>query len=294
MFFIKLFMGQPTDYIIKFVNGRIKKEGVGISFFYIKSRTTIISMPITVRDANFIFNEMTHTFQSVTIQGQLTYKINDFKKIFSMLDFSVDPKTRQYLSDDPEKLSQRIINTVQMATRDQIRAMSLEEVLHGSELIAKNVLEKLKNDNNIASLGIELVSIYFISITPIPEIAKALEADYREHLQKKADEAIYARRAAAAEQELIIKQNEMNGQIDLEKRRQEMVDLNGNNKIKESEYKSKAWKLEWEPYKDLDPRMIVALGIKSLGESGSKINSINLTPDLLSMLLGDVSSKKEK
>ncbi len=294
MLFIRFFKGQPNNYIIKFIGGKIKKEGQGISFFYRKSRATVVSIPITTRDADFIFNEMTRTFQAVSIQGHLTYRVTDVKKIFSALNFSIYPETGQYVSDDPDKLSQRITNAVQMAARERIQSMPLENVLSQSESIARDVLRKVKDDGAIIALGVEVESIYFISVTPIPEIAKALEAEYRELLQKKADEAIYARRAAAVEQERIIKQNEINSQIDLAQRRKELVEIEGANKLRESEFKSKAWVLEWAPYRDLDPKMMIALGLKSLGENQNKIGTLNITPDLLSLLLDDTMGGKKK
>lgn len=286
MLFISHFTGQPSEYIIKFTKGRIKNEGQGISFFYMKKRTTVVSIPATTMDANFIFNEVTKTFQAVAIQGQVTYRIQDMKKIFSSLDFSINPVTRAYLSEDPGKLAQRIINAVQMLTREQVQNLALEEALGRSEAMAKTVMEKLKNDERMNTMGVAVESIYFTAVTPIPEIAKALEAEYREILQKKADEAIYSRRAAAVEQERIIKQNELSSEIELERRRQELVEQSGSNKIKEAEYKSKAMDLEWAPYRDLDPKLLVALGMKSLGESGAKIGNLNLNPDLITLLLG--------
>ncbi len=286
MLFIGHFTGQPNEYVIKFSKGRIKKEGRGISFFYWKKRTTVVSLPTTTMDANFIFNEVTSTFQAVSIQGQVTYRVRDFQKIFSNLDFSINPVTRNYLSEDPGKLSQRIINAVQMLTRERIQGLALEEALGSSQAMAGNVMEKLRDDERINAMGVAVDSIYFTAVTPIPEIAKALEAEYRELLQKKADEAIYSRRASAVEQERIIKQNELNSEIELERRREELVERSGANRIKEAEYKSRSMELEWAPYRDLDPKLLIALGLKSLGESGAKIGNLNLNPDLITMLLG--------
>jgi len=286
MFFIKYFTGQPSEYIIKFGRGRIRKEGQGISFFYWAKRNPIVSIPATTRDVDFIFNEVTKTFQAVSIQGQITYRIQDKGKIFANLDFSINPVTRAYRSEDPDKLAQRIINAVQMLTREQIQGLALEDALGSSQAMAHGVMEKLKTDARINAMGVSVESIYFTAVTPIPEIAKALEAEYREMLQKKADEAIYSRRASAVEQERIIKQNELNSEIELEKRRQELVEQSGANRIKEAEYKSKAMELEWSPYRNLDPKLLVALGMKSLGESGAKIGNLNLNPDLITLLLG--------
>ncbi len=293
MFNIGFFKGQPTDYIIKFVNGKAKKEGQGLSFFYWKPTTTIAAIPVVTTDTNFIFNEITQTFQEITMQGQLTYRINDAKKISLLLDFSISPATKKYPLDPLDKLARRIINAVQMATREEIRKCSLEDALRKSENLAKTVLAKIKEDAMLNSIGIECLNIYFTSIKPTPELARALEAEYRETIQKKADEAIYSRRAAAVEQERKIKENELDSAITLEKNRKELVELEASNAIKEAEYKSKALSMELVPYQEIDPRILLALGMKALGENAEKIGKLTVTPDLLAAILtGNNPAKK--
>ncbi len=282
---VGFFKGQPTEYVIKFVNGKIVKSGKGISFFYWRPTTTIIAIPVGTIDVNFIFNEITQTFQEVTIQGQLTYRINNAEKTSSILDFSINPISKQYLSNDRDSLARRIINVVQMATRSEIQAHSLEDTLRKSESISKIVLDKVKESNLLEFLGVECLGICFTAVKPTPELSRALEAEYREQIQKKADEAIYSRRAAAVEQERKIKENEMSSAITLEKSKAQLVELNGNNLLKEAEYKSKACAMEFEPYKGIDPKVLLALGMKSLGENAQKIDNLTITPDLLSTIL---------
>ncbi len=290
MFNVGFFKGQPTEFIIKFVNGKVSKEGQGISFFYWKPNTTITVIPTTTIDANFIFNEITQTFQEVTIQGQLTYRISDVKKIYPILDFSVNPVSKKFISESMDKLARRIINTIQMATREEIQHYSLEDSLRKSESIAKTVLSKVSTDKILDSIGVECLNIYFTAIKPTPELARALEAEYREAVQKKADEAVYSRRSAAVEQERKIKENELNSEIALEKKREEFVQLNGSNTIKESEYKSKALDIEFAPYRNIDAKILLALGLKSLGENAEKIGNLTITPDLLSSILEERKS----
>jgi regulator of protease activity HflC (stomatin/prohibitin superfamily) len=293
MFNIGFFKGQPTDYIIKFVNGKVKREGQGLSFFYWKPNTTIAAIPIVTTDANFIFNEITQTFQEVTVQGQLTYRINDTKKISLLLDFSINPATKKYSSEPLDKLARRIVNAVQMAVREEIQRCSLEDSLRKSEDLAKTVLSKIKQDVMLNSIGVECISIYFISIKPTPELSRALEAEYREAIQKKADQAIYSRRAAAVEQERKIKENELDSAITLEKSKKELVELEGHNTIKEAEYQSKALDMQLNPYREVDPKVLLALGLKSLGENADKIGNLTITPDLLATILGTKDSRNK-
>lgn len=34
LFGLKFFKGQPTDYVIKYVSGRLRREGLGLAFYY--------------------------------------------------------------------------------------------------------------------------------------------------------------------------------------------------------------------------------------------------------------------
>lgn len=82
----------PNEYVIAYKKGKIIKEGVGISFFVYEKNTSIVMIPTSDIDANFAFAEMTNDYQKVTIQGQITYRINDYKKISKSMDFSLNLK----------------------------------------------------------------------------------------------------------------------------------------------------------------------------------------------------------
>ena len=107
-------------------------------------------------------------------------------------------------------------------------------------MIAATVQTRIKDSALLDSLGAELLSVYFVAAKPTPEVAKALEADYRETLLRKADMAIYARRAAAVEEERKIKENELNTEIALEEQRQKLIELQGRNALQEAQSRGKA------------------------------------------------------
>ena len=83
-----------THYALQFQQGRIRREGLGLSFFYYGPNSTIVAVPMGSTDAPFAFVESTADFQQVTVQGQLTYRIVDAKKVASLLDFSIDSHAR--------------------------------------------------------------------------------------------------------------------------------------------------------------------------------------------------------
>jgi hypothetical protein len=183
-----------------------------------------------------------------------------------------------------------------METRTEIQRRALEEVLSQFETIAASVQGRIKNSDLLEPLGAELLSVYFVSAKPTPEVAKALEADYRETLLRKADMAIYARRAAAVEEERKIKENELNTEIALEEQRRRLIDLQGENEIREAQgrgkaleeearYRARAKQMEVEVYGKLGPRKVLALALNELGINAGRIGNLTVTSEILAGLL---------
>lgn len=296
MFNIGYFKGQPTDFVMKYSGGQLRKSGTGLAFYFVRHSTQIVAVPTSSTDANFVFNELTNSFQAVTIQGQCTYRIADPVQAASLLNFTIDQHTHSHVSEDPERLSQRITNVIQMQTRGEIQQRSLEETLGQSEAIAARVLHRIQESRLLAPLGVELLNVYFLTARPTPEVGKALEATYRETLLRRADEAIYARRAAAVEEERKIKENELNTDITLEQQREQLIDLQGKNAQQEAEltgiateltaqHNARAVEMELAVYHTFEPRAILALAMKELGQNAGRVGNLTITSEMLSTLL---------
>jgi hypothetical protein len=292
---IKFFKAQPTDYILKYSSGRVRREGMGLAFYYLSHNTQIVAVPTSSTDGNFIFNEATNNFQAVTIQGQFTYRIAEPRQAASLLNFTIEPSRRSYLSQDPRSCRSASPTSSGRDTRRNQRR-SLEETLRDSQAIAGVVLGRIRDAQLLSAMGVELMSIFFVSAKPTPEVAKALEAEYRETLLRKADEAIYARRAAAVEEERKIKENELNTDITLEQHRQQLIELEGNNAQREAEfrgraleqeaeYRARASELEMAVYRTMEPPTILALAMKELGQNAARVGNLTITSEVLSALL---------
>jgi len=279
------FKAEPTEYILAYANGRILRQGAGRAFWYWSPSTSISLIPISTTDALFVFNEKTSNFQAVTLQGQITFRITEPLTLATLLNFTINPSTRQYRSEDPAKLNQRIINVIQMHTRNELQGLSLEDALRSSTRLAETVLARIQQEPALRAMGIECVSLFFTSVKATPEITKALEAEYREALQQLADQAIYSRRADAVEQERKIKQNELSTQVDLEQRRQQLVDLEGENARKQAEFAAEAVRIQLVPYQALDTRLVLALAFRDFAENSHKIGNLTITSEILERLL---------
>lgn len=309
---------QPTNYLIKYIDGKIKKEGTGISFFYFAPTTSLVSVPIASIDVPFIIKESTADFQEVTIQGQVIYRITQPKLIAEMMNFNLDSNGKNYVSDDPNKLQTRIINHVEVLTRSELLKTPLKEALKMTNVLVDNLLPKLRNLDSIKSLGLEILDLSILAIRPTPETMRALEAEVREQLLKEADSAIYSRRNAAVEQERAIKENELNTEMAVQEKQEAMKMAAINSKIAlENENKklaslkaettrtfadAKAYEttVTLKPLLEADPKIleilalsqmnsskIIANAFKDISGNVGKIGQLNITPDLLQTLLDD-------
>jgi hypothetical protein len=122
MFGIKFIKVQPTTYLLQYRHGKIVREGVGLSFFYYGPTTSLVAVPVASTDSPFIFQETTADYQTVTIQGQVTYRVSDPKRLASLLNYTLGPDGEKYVSEDPEKLLERVIHVVNVLARAELRS----------------------------------------------------------------------------------------------------------------------------------------------------------------------------
>jgi regulator of protease activity HflC (stomatin/prohibitin superfamily) len=222
VFGVRFLKVNPTEFILQYRNGKLAREGAGLSFFYFEPTTSLVKIPIGSVDIPFIFEETTADFQTISIQGQLTYRITDPKKIAKMLNFTLRPDGEDYQSDDHEKLPQRLVSHAKVLTSASLKSLKLKETLGQSQPLADSLQKGLQTTETITSLGIEILGLSILAIKPNPETARALEAEAREKVLRESDEAIYSRRNASVEQERNIKENELNTEIAVEHKKRQI------------------------------------------------------------------------
>jgi regulator of protease activity HflC (stomatin/prohibitin superfamily) len=293
---LSYFKGQPTDYILRFAGGQVRAQGAGLAFFYWPYNTQVVAVPTQSLDAAFVFKELTRDYQEVTLQGQVTYRIRDPKAAAAQLNFRINPTTLKYTSDDPEKLGRRVSNLVQVEARAEIASRPLEAAIREATTIGAAVAERVRAVPALTALGVELQTVDILSARPTPEVGKALEAEYREALLRKADEAVYARRAAAVDEERTIKEKELASDSALEEKRQGLIALQGANTIQEADFQAqareragaaeaKAAEQQLAVFRALDPRAMLAYALHELGANAGRVGNVTITTELLAGLI---------
>lgn len=295
MFGIKYIKAQPNTYFLQYKKGKIVREGAGLSFFYFSPATSLVAIPMASTDASFMFNEVTSDFQEVTIQGEVTYRVDNPEKLAQLLNFTLAANNRNYVSEDPEKLPNKVIKQIQVLMRDEFQKLSLKEALQSSDTLVKKIKCGLAESEVIDQLGIEILALSVLAIRPNPETSRALEAEIREKILLEADEAIYNRRNAAVEQERAIRENELNtevavenkkrqireakinadraiqekrqlmkqdemkGKIDLEEKNKTLISLAVENNKKEADARAYGLDAVMKTFNDIDPKILQAL-----------------------------------
>ncbi|MEO5330528.1 MAG: SPFH domain-containing protein [Magnetococcus sp. YQC-5] len=332
---------QPTQYVIEFRHGKPRREGAGLSMFYFAPMVSVVVVPTGSVTVPFMFEQTTADYQDITLQGQLTYRINDPKKMANLLDFSINV-LGNYLSDDPQKISQRLIDQTRVALISEVGSMTVKEALAANDRLVTQSLDKLRNETSVVALGVEILGLSILAVKPTPETARALEAEVREELLRRADEAIYTRRNAAVEQERIIRENELDteiavenkkrqvrevqieadriirekqrviaqeemaGAIQLEEQSRQLVELASANARQKADDQAYAIEVVLKSFTDIDPKVLQALAsvgmnpsqlmavaFREMGENAAKIGHLNISPELLSEIMGARKSRQD-
>lgn len=221
MFGFRYVKSSPAHYLLQYQNGQVVREGTGLAFFYFAPKSTLVSVPLSVVDVPFMFEETTRDFQAVTLQGQLGYRIAHPKTLAQQQDFTL-LASGVYASEDPERLPARVLNAVKAQFRALLQEAELREVLHGTEALSTAARAGLSASPALAALGIEVVDLALLAAKPTPDTARALEAPVREQILKQADDATYTRRNAAIAQEQMIRESELRSELVVEQKKRQV------------------------------------------------------------------------
>jgi hypothetical protein len=316
---IRFFKAPPTTYVMQYRGGKIVREGPGLSLFYYGPASTLVAVPMASKDQVFIFDQVTSDFQTVTVQGQISFRVGDPHKLAAMMNYALRSDATGYASEDPEKLPSRIVGVVEVLSKQLVKGWGLKEALRSADAISATVTAALRAHPEIDSMGLEILGVSITAVRPTPETARALEAEAREAILKSADEAVYLRRNSAVENERAIRESELDTEIaveqkkrtiretqmeaeasvqrkkhelrqaamvadvDLEDKRQEFVDRNAANTRTLAEAEAHRLVAVMKAMENADPRIVQALASAGMNPS-----------QLIAQAFGGIADKAEK
>lgn len=231
---------QPTDYVMAVKNGKTVKKGSGLTLLYNDFYTSILVAPTMAFDGAFAFDDLvTADYQTVCVQGAVTYIIDDYERAVKMADFAYERTYKNKQVNAMNLFCKRINNVIKAIVISETGNREVRAIIKQADDMADFLTDALKKDETIATLGVKILAVNILGITAKPETRKALEAAAREEILKEQDDAIYKRRNAAIEQERIIKENELNTEIKVAEKEKDI-------KEKEQEIKRKLLETELE------------------------------------------------
>lgn len=316
--FLRHLRGTPTTHVRHLRRGRVVHDGAGLSFWFRPLTAVLSEVPVGDRELPLVFHARTADFQDVTVQASVTYRIADPAMAAERVDFSIDPDTGRWTSAPLEQLGGLITETAQQYALDLLARTSLADtLLTGMTAVRERIAAGLAGDARLAETGLTVIGVRVVAIRPQPDVEKALQTPARELVQREADRATYERRAAAVERERAIGENELQNQIELARREEQLVAQRGANGRRQAEEAAAANRIETgaqaererrlgearaevarmtgeaeaakeaariAAYRDLTEATLLGLAVKELAGNLPAIENLVLTPDLLTSI----------
>ncbi len=319
--------GTPTGHVRYLRNGKLVKDGTGLSFWFRPLTAVLSEVPVDDRELPLLFHARTADFQDVTVQLTLTYRLTDPALVARRLDFSLDPDTGNWRGDPLSQLAGLLTESVQQHALDLLGRLSLANALvDGVTQVRERVRAGLAADDRLAQTGLAVLDVRVVAIRAEPEVEKALQTTAREQVRQEADRATYERRARAVERERAISENELQNQIELARREEQLVAQRGANARRQAEEAAAANRIETQAqasrqerlnevkaagvrllgdaqaaaeaahlaaHRDVSDAVLMSLAVKELAAHLPKIDSLVLTPDLLAPVLAKLGGARE-
>lgn len=308
----------PTSYVRHVRNGKVAHEGVATAFWFRPLSAAVSEVPVDDRELPLLFHARTSDFQDVTVQATVTFRVVDPAATTARVDFSVDPATGRWTGTPMEQLAGMLTESAQQFALDLLARTTLGTTLtDGVATVRDRIAEGLQADARLATTGLAVLDVRVVAIRPEADVERALQTPTRERIQQDADRATYERRATAVERERAIAENELQNQIELARRTEQLVVQQGANDRRKAEEAAAADEIavraeagrareiaavraeatraqngaEVEPYRDVDPTVLLALAVRELAENLPKIDHLTVTPDLLAPVLARLGER---
>jgi regulator of protease activity HflC (stomatin/prohibitin superfamily) len=286
---------RPTDHVFFYSWGRVRRQGLGMSGFVFRPWATVATVPMDSRDDIFAVEAMTKDYQTVTVQGLLTFRIADAVQAVSRQDFSIDLKTGALTAEPMKQVVERLRGMVQTACRDALVKSALADALSTSDALSQAIRDRVSGDEKLKGDGIAVDRVLVLSVKPTPEIRKALEASMREQLLRQSDAATFERRRAAVADEHDLKLREqrnerqlaetnLSDELALEAERRRLAAAKAETAAVDAKARADALAMELAPLTAIPPQRLAAIALKIWAERGVQLSTLSLGGDSLTDL----------
>jgi regulator of protease activity HflC (stomatin/prohibitin superfamily) len=302
MFGYTYLKSRPTDYVVLYRGGHARRQGLGLSGFVFAPTTTAAAVPTDARDEIFAVEALSADYQTLTVQGLLSFRIGDAAQAVARQDFSINLLTGHHTGEPMKQIVERLRAIMQTACRDALVRSTLDAALNKTGELAEAIVSTIAADKQLAGDGIVVDRVLVLSVKPAPEIRKALEATLREQLLRQADAAVFDRRRSALADEHDIKlrdeqnkreigETELTNQQALEAGRKTLADAKAATSKAEAEADAVALRERLKPWAELSSQHIAALALKEWANRNTTLASLAVGGDTMQQLAAALEAK---
>ena len=308
-FFYRHLRSEASSYVLTFRRGKRVRSGRGLAFWFRPDRTSVMEIPADDRDTDFVFQARSRDYQVVTVQGTITWRAADPEALAARIDFTVDLRTGRLRTDPLDRIANLLIGLAQYQAARYVEHREIHALLgEGAAPVQDGIAASLVADLRLRDMGLAVVTVRVAGLSPSADLARALEAPTFERAQGTADEASFARRAMAVEKERAIAENELSTKVELSRRQAALIALEDDNARRVAEGKAQAGQItasadaarirvvetarnaaEGERLallQGVDPAVLQVLTLRAFAEKLTRIDTLNVTPDLTAALGG--------
>jgi regulator of protease activity HflC (stomatin/prohibitin superfamily) len=232
---------EPNEYILHYRKGKLAREGAGLAYWFNPLTAAVVKVPVDDCEATFIHHERSADMQNVVVQATVMYRFSRPELAANRLNFTIDLHTGAWMDQPLEKAAAFWTARTLGPVRAYLADVTLPEAVRaGAERMTNLIRASLADDPELDAMGLSVVNVQVVSVSATAELEKALQTPTRESMQQKADEAVFARRALAVENERAIRQNELATEVELAKRQEALIEQRGANHMREVQRKAEA------------------------------------------------------
>lgn len=307
---VRRLRSDASVHIVRYRKGRRVQSGRGIAFWFNPDGASIAQLPMDDRDLPFVFRSRSKDFQDLTVQGMIVWRVADPERLAERIDFSIDLRHGLHLGQPVDQIATLLTGVSQQVATQYLTEFDVAAILAGG---VKPLLERMESGlvgaARLAEMGLEVVSVRVADVSPSSELSRALQTPTFERLQQQADQATFERRALAVEKERAIAENELASQIELARRQKDLIEREDQNARDRATADAAAKKIgsdaeadrirvieqaradmekaRVDVYRDLPQSVMLGLAAQEFAGKLQKIEHLNVTPDMLSALIGD-------
>lgn len=303
MFGYRYLRSRPTDYVVLYSGGRVKRQGLGRGGFVFMPFATAAAVPMDARDEIFAVEAMTADYQTITIQGLISFRIKDASVAAARQDFSINLATGAHTGEPMKQIVERLRAIAQTACRDALVRSTLDAALNKSDELSQVIMRGIAEDKRLAGDGIGVDRVLVLALKPTPEIRKALEANLREQLLRQADAAVFERRRAATTDEHDLKlrdeankrelaERALGNEQALEAERRKVAEAKAETLKAEAGADAEALRIRLKPWTEISAQHISAMAFKDWANRETTLTSLSLGADAMERLANQLTAPK--